>query len=310
MQITKSPKTAWRSIKDDRHKAVIRLGDSLELARSLPAGSINLTVTSPPYCMGKEYEKANQVDSFIEAHMAMLPEIIRITADGGSVCWQVGNFVRKNEVLPLDYIVYDIMRKFPEMKLRNRIVWTFGHGLHCQTRFSGRHETILWFTKGDEFEFDLDAVRVRQKYPGKRASKGPRKGEFSGNPLGKNPTDVWDIPNVKANHIEKTEHPCQFPVALVQRLIKALCPSEGIVFDPYCGAGSSGVATIIEGRRFLGGEISEKYTSIAKQRIDETLSGSPRVRPLDLPVYTPEATEKVATRPDHFWLPTLNAQAL
>ncbi|WP_186272015.1 DNA-methyltransferase [Burkholderia gladioli] len=301
MLLTKNLRRAWESVSEGRHEAAVRLGDSMELARAIPDGVINLTVTSPPYCMGKEYEGNNEVESFVEAHLAMLPEIVRATADGGSICWQVGNYVRKNEVLPLDYLVYDIMRQIPGVKLRNRIVWTFGHGLHCQSRFSGRHETILWFTKGDDYEFDLDSVRIPQRYPGKRSAKGPNKGEYSGNPRGKNPSDVWDIPNVKANHIEKTEHPCQYPVALVQRLVKALCPVNGILFDPYCGVGSAGVAAVLEGRRFIGGEIWERYATIAEQRINEAVAGIARVRPLDLPVYEPRPTERVAQRPDHFW---------
>lgn len=300
MLVTKNARRAWESVRDAKHQASVRVGDSMELIRALPDGCVDLTVTSPPYCMGKEYEGNNEVQSFIDSHLAMLPEIVRATADGGSICWQVGNYVRKNEVLPLDYLVFDMMRRFPEIKLRNRIVWTFGHGLHCQTRFSGRHETILWFTKGDEYDFDLDAVRVKQKYPGKRSSRGPNKGEFSGNPRGKNPSDVWDIPNVKANHVEKTEHPCQFPVALVQRLIRALCPANGLVLDPYCGVGSSGVAAVLEGRRFVGGELIERYADIAKVRIDDASSGFAKVRQ-DLPVYEPRPTEAVAMRPDHFW---------
>ena len=123
--------------------------------------------------------------------------------------------------------------------MRNRIIWTFGHGLNSVRRFSGRHETILWSTKGDSLEFNLDEVRVPQKYAGKRAYKGPHKGELSGNPLGKNPSDVWEIPNVKAKHIEKTEHPCQFPVAIPQRLIKALTHENALILDPFMGSGTT-----------------------------------------------------------------------
>ena len=130
------------------------------------------------------------------------------------------------------------------LKLRNRIIWRFNHGLHCKKRFSGRYETILWFTKNDEYVFNLDPVRVPSKYPGKRHFKGPKRGQLSGNPLGKNPSDiwdvvqqdwedeVWDIPNVKANHPEKTEHPCQFPVELVQRCVLALTQPGGSRFRP------------------------------------------------------------------------------
>ncbi|MFV0601768.1 MAG: DNA-methyltransferase [Brachymonas sp.] len=307
MLVTKSARRAWEALANARHQAVVRHGDSMDLVRAIPDGAVSLTVTSPPYCMGREYEGSDEVESFLEAHAVILPEVVRATAEGGSICWQVGNYVRKNEVLPLDYLVFDLMRRFPEMKLRNRIVWTFGHGLHCQTRFSGRHEVVLWFTKGNDYEFDLDAVRVQQKYPGKRSSKGPRKGELSGNPLGKNPTDVWDIPNVKANHIEKTEHPCQFPVALVQRLVRALCPENGVLLDPYCGAGSSGVAAVLEGRRFIGGELSERYVEIARGRIEAAINGDARVRPIDRPVYVPSPTEKVAQRPAHFWQQTLES---
>src|SRR5271155_3291541 len=77
---------------------------------------------------------------------------------GGSICWQVGHHVSKNVEIPLDALIYGIFAKSESLKLRNRIVWTFGHGEHCRRRFSGRHETVLWFTKGDGYHFDLDAI--------------------------------------------------------------------------------------------------------------------------------------------------------
>ena len=110
--------------------------------------------------------------------------------------------------------------------MRNRIVWHFEHGLHCSRRLSGRYETIMWFTKGDDYVFELDPIRVPQKYPGKKYFKGPKAGQYSCNPLGKNPGDVWTIPNVKSNHVEKTGHPCQFPVELIERLVLALTRKE------------------------------------------------------------------------------------
>ena len=301
-----TPKQACKAIKSQSDRTCLFHGDSLDLVRALPDQCLDLTVTSPPYCMGKEYESSNEIADFVLAHEVLLPEIVRATKEGGSICWQIGNFVKKGEVVPLDFLIYDLMRQFPTIKLRNRIIWTFGHGLHCRNRFSGRHETILWFTKGDKYHFDLDAVRVPQLYPGKRANKGPNKGEFSGNPLGKNPADVWNIPNVKANHIEKTDHPCQFPVALVQRLIRSLCPADGLVFDPFSGVGSSGVAAILEKRRFLGGELNEHYVNIALERLTDATLGQARVRPVDLPVYQPSPNESVARKPDHFWTTPTN----
>jgi adenine-specific DNA-methyltransferase len=252
--------------------------------------------------MGKEYEPGNKIEDFVEAHEKILPEIVRVTKPGGSICWQVGYHVRDNDVTPLDYIVFSILKQHcPDITLRNRVIWTFGHGLHNSTRFSGRHEMVLWFTKGKEYTFDLDSVRIPQKYPGKKASRGPNRGNLRGNPKGKNPSDVWDIPNVKANHIEKTEHPCQFPVALPQRFIRALTSRSDLVMDPFAGSSSTGVAAILEGRRFLGAEMSEDYCEIGIERLKDAVIGQAKVRPMNQDVRTPSPTEAVSRKPEHFW---------
>jgi adenine-specific DNA-methyltransferase len=207
--------------------------------------------------------------------------------------------VRGGIEIPLDALVYFVSRKSPELVLRNRIIWTFNHGSHSAKRFSGRHETILWFTKGDDYTFNLDAVRVPQRYPGKRHYQGPNKGKWSGNPLGKNPGDVWDIPNVKARHPEKTDHPCQFPCALVRRLILALSNKGDVVLDPFAGSGTTCVTSLLEQRNFVGSEKSSKYVAIARQRIDQVVRGHPKIR-LDLPVRLPRGNEAVAIAPPHF----------
>lgn len=183
--------------------------------------------------------------------------------------------------------------------MRNRIIWTFGHGLNSTQRFSGRHETILWFTKGENYKFNLDSIRIPQKYPGKRYYKGEHKGELSGNPLGKNPSDVWDIPNVKANHVEKTAHPCQFPAAIPLRLIRALTDVDGTVLDPFMGSGTSAVAALLANRKFIGAEIKEEYYAIACERIYNTLEGKVNVRE-DIPVMKPNKNTAVAKLPNSF----------
>jgi len=281
-------------------------GDCLELIKQIEADSIDLIITSPPYCMGKRYENPkDDLKTFTEQHVSLLPEIYRILSPGGSMCWQIGYHVKDSTIMPLDYIIYDIINKqlSEEIRnglvLRNRIVWTFGHGLNNTKRFSGRHEVILWYTKGEEYLFDLDSVRIPQKYPGKRYFKGDKKGELSGNPLGKNPSDVWDVPNVKANHIEKTEHPCQFPIVIPQRLIKSLTPPNGIVLDPFTGSGSSGIAAAIEKRRFIGAELSPEYHAIAKKRINDAISGKISYRE-DKPVIEPDLRAAVAQLPKEF----------
>jgi adenine-specific DNA-methyltransferase len=186
------------------------------------------------------------------------------------------------------------------LRLRSRIVWHFEHGLHCKRRFSGRHETVLWYTKGDRYTFNLDAVRVPQKYPGKRAYKGPNRGHYSGNPLGKNPGDVWIFPNVKANHAEKTGHPCQFPIELAERVIRALTNEHDLVFDPFLGSGTTAVTAVLLNRRAAGAEIVEEYMRIAEERIHLARRGAIPRRPLTKPVYVPKPNTPLTIVPAEF----------
>jgi bstYI methyltransferase len=290
-------------------------GDSFKLLKKIPDNSVNMIISSPPYCMGKEYESLTDDEkSFIDKHKIILPEVVRILKKGGSLCWQIGYHVKNSEVIPLDILVYNIIMEFnsnfsknEKMKLRNRIIWTFGHGLHSKKRLSGRHEIILWFTKGDEYTFNLDDIRIPQKYPGKTHHKGEKKGKISGNPNGKNPSDVWrelvedvwDIPNVKFNHPEKTAHPCQFPSAIPIRLVKALTNVGDIVMDPFMGSGTSAIASIITDRNFIGVELNNNYFEITKQRILDAINGKIKLRE-DKPVYQPTGREKVAKKPECF----------
>ncbi|MFK9091721.1 DNA-methyltransferase [Bacillus salipaludis] len=273
-------------------------GNCEDFLHSIENESIQLIITSPPYNVGKDYEKAMPFEEYINWQDNIIKLCIDKLKPEGSICWQVGNYVDKknsNEIYPLDIYLYNSF-KSRGMKLRNRIVWHFGHGLHAKNRFSGRYETILWFTKSDDYVFNLDSVRIPQKYPGKKAYKGDRAGEYSGNPLGKNPSDVWEIPNVKSQHVEKTEHPCQFPVALINRLVLALSNENDLVFDPFMGVGTTQVSSLLNNRRTAGCEIMPKYMEIAKSRIIETQNGTIKFRE-DKPVYSPPSGTSLTTNP-------------
>ena len=260
--------------------------DNLAFMGRYPDNAFQLIVTSPPYNLGKAYESRRALDDYLAQQEAVIAECVRLLADSGSLCWQVGNYVDKGEVLPLDTLLYPIFRK-QRMKLRNRIVWHFGHGLHCTKRLSGRYETINWWTKTDSYTWNLDAIRVPSKYPGKRHFKGPNIGKLSGNPLGKNPSDVWAFPNVKSNHPEKTSHPCQFPVELVERLVLSMTNPGDAVLDPYMGVGSAIVAALKHGRAGHGCDTVEDYVEIAKDRVRQLAAGTLRTRPMGLPIYDP-----------------------
>jgi len=264
----------------------IQCADNLQFMRSLGDESIHLIATSPPYNIGKAYESRRTLEVYLEQQAAAIAEAVRVLHPKGSICWQVGNYVDDGEIYPLDISLYPLF-KVHGLQLRNRIVWTYGHGLHCQKRFSGRHETILWFTKSKDYTFNLDMVRVPSKYPDKKYFKGPRQGEISGNPLGKNPSDVWDIPNVKANHVEKTEHPCQFPVGLVERLVLSLTDKGENVLDPYLGSGSTAIAAVKNDRNAYGCDLVSSYVNVARKRIEDLRAGRLRTRPMNKPIYQP-----------------------
>lgn len=272
-------------------RAEIVCENNLRFIHKLDDESMNLIITSPPYNIGKAYEVRQEREKYIEDQAACIAEAVRVLAPNGSICWQVGNHVDNGEVFPLDILLYPLFAQHG-LKLRNRIVWTFGHGLHCQKRFSGRHETILWFSKTDDYTFNLDPVRVPTKYPNKKHFKGPNKGKLSSNPLGKNPSDVWDIPNVKSNHVEKTDHPCQFPVGLVERLVLALTNEGDNVLDPYLGVGSSAIAALKHHRNAYGCDLNQGYVNIAWERIHQLRDGTLRTRPMNKPVYDPKMPTK------------------
>ena len=287
---------------------VFECNDAVAFARKLQDESVNLVITSPPYNIGKSYETRVSIQEYLDTQAELIKELVRVLHPSGSICWQVGNYIEKSEVFPLDIYYYSIFKDLG-LKLRNRIIWHFGHGLHASKRFSGRYETLLWFTKTDDYIFNLDDVRVPSKYPSKRHFKGDKKGELSGNPLGKNPSDfwgkiqedfdrgLWEIPNVKSNHVEKTEHPCQFPVELVERCVLALTNEEDIVFDPYAGVASSLLAAVKHNRKALGVDRAKEYIQIGNDRLQRFLQGTLEIRPIGKPVHEPTGKEGITQIP-------------
>jgi len=292
-------------------------GDALDVVEGLPDNSVQLVLTSPPYNIGKEYEKNgfSSLEEYSAWMRDLLNKISRKLTPNGSICWQIGNHVKAGAIIPLDYIFFPIFSE-AGFKLRNRIIWTFNFGLHAKQRLSGRYEVMLWFTKSDDYIFNLDSIRVPQLYPGKRhSSKKASKSGPSGNPLGKNPSDfwtfdgekffqseaVWEIPNVKSNHPEKTPHPCQFPGELAERCILAFTSPDDLVFDPFAGTGTTAIIAKGLNRRGLGVELSPAYAELARERQKSFETGMLSKRPSGTETRRPKESERVAQIPQE-WL--------
>jgi len=289
----------------------IRNEECLDTLRTIDSGRFDLVITSPPYNVGKEYETKTSIEKYLETQEEIIDEIVRTLSDKGNLCWQIGNYVHRGEIFPLDIYYYQIFKK-RGLKLRNRIIWHFGHGLHASNRFSGRYETLLWFSKTDNYIFNLDEVRIPSKYPGKLHFKGPNRGKPSGNPLGKNPSDIWEvmaqdwetamwnIPNVKNNHPEKTPHPCQFPIELVERCVLALSNEGSWVLDPFAGVCSTVIGAIMHNRNALGIERDEEYCRLAEERIQDLKGGNLKMRPMTKSIHVPSPNDKISRIPDEW----------
>jgi len=248
----------------------IYLGDCLELLKATPDESVDCIVSSPPYNIGKAYESRQVLADYLEGQRLVLEECARVLKSSGSLWWQVGSYSNKGSLIPLDVRFFPMLEDLGLIP-RNRIAWVRQHGLHAKNKFSARHETILWFTKSDDYKFNLDSIRVPQKYQNKKSWRGDNKGELTCNPLGKNPGDIWIFQNVKHNHEEQTIHPAQFPEDMIARMVLSTTDPGDIVLDPYMGTGTAAVVARDHDRHFVGAELDKDYWSVAERR----LSGEP-----------------------------------
>ncbi len=241
-------------------------GDSLELMNYIPEESLPLTVTSPPYNIGKEYESVLELDDYIEWIAKWIDQVYRCTLPDGSFWLNLGylSIPKKAKAIPIPYLIWD---KVP-FYLIQEIVWNYSAGVAGKLFFSPRNEKFLWYVKDQKnYVFNLDDIRdPNVKYPNQK-----KNGKLKCNIKGKNPTDVWQIPKVTSgknrSSKERTPHPAQFPVQLVSRIILASSQINDIVFDPFFGSGSTAEAAIKNGRKVIGFELNESYINIAIERI-------------------------------------------
>ena len=244
--------------------------DCLDGMRLLPDALVNLTVTSPPYNIGKEYESLIETSDYIDWCAKWIKEIHRLTADDGAFWLNVGYFEVKNKGLavPIPYLLWDKT----DFYLLQEMVWNYAAGVACKSRFSPRNEKLLWYIKNQrQYIFNLDDVRdPNVKYPNQK-----KNGKLKCNPLGKNPSDVWQIPKVTSganrSSKERTAHPAQFPTEMIERVIKSSSNKGDLIMDPFMGSGSTAVAALNTGRNVIGFEVENKYIRIAQDRIENFL---------------------------------------
>jgi adenine-specific DNA-methyltransferase len=248
----------------------IYCGDCTDILPRLPIATINLTITSPPYNIGKEYEKILDVDEYIAWCEAWICEIYNITQENGSFWLNLGYLSLPDlaKAIPIPYLLW---RKIP-FYLIQEVVWHYGAGVASWKSYSPRNEKWLWYVKNQyDYTFNLDDVRdPNVKYPNQK-----KNGKLKCNPLGKNPTDVWEFAKVTSgtnrSSIERTPHPAQFPAALIQRIMLASSNKGDLILDPFIGSGTVAEVGFYLERNVIGIEINPSYASIAAERVENAI---------------------------------------
>jgi adenine-specific DNA-methyltransferase len=244
--------------------------DCLKAMKQMKESCIDLTITSPPYNIGKEYEEQLELEQYLQWCGSWISEIYRLTSANGAFWLNLGYVERpgKAKAIPLPYLLWERVPFF----MMQEIVWNYGAGVAARTSFSPRNEKFLWYVRDPEhYTFNLDEIRDPDvKYPNQK-----KNGKLKCNPLGKNPSDVWNFPKVTSGtdraSVERTPHPAQFPIAVIDRIVRACSNSGDLLLDPFMGSGTTAVVALSLNRPVIGFEIADKYLQIAIQRIESFL---------------------------------------
>ena len=256
--------------------------DCIEAMRSIPEPLIDLTVTSPPYNIGKEYEKPLSMEKYVKWSKTWINEVYGITKDEGAFWLNLGyvEVPSQGKAIPLPYLLWDASPFY----MMQEVIWHYGAGVASKKSLSPRNEKFLWYVKNqNSYTFNLDDIRdPNVKYPNQK-----KNGKLKCNPLGKNPTDVWQFPKVtsgsKRSSKERTPHPAQFPQAVIERIIKGSSNKNDLILDPFIGSGTTAVIAMENDRKVIGFELKEEYCEITANRIENYLEEK-RVSQLALPL--------------------------
>ncbi len=249
-------------------KTIYKFGDCRKLLKELERNSIKMAVTSPPYNLKKAYGLYSDdvgLDEWKSLIDETMKEVHRVLTPDGSFFLNVGPVPEKKtkEIIPLDSIAWELGRK-NGFKLRNKIVWHFNNMQNCTNRLSGRWEAILWFVKDlDNYTFNLKDVKIPV------LTQNDKRFDAS---TGRNPTDVWffnRVNNMTKKKFDMEDHPCIYPVDMIERIIKMSTNQGDWVLDPFLGSGTTLVAARKLNRHSIGFELDPKYDKVIKRRLEQ-----------------------------------------
>lgn len=237
------------------------INKSSESMGELPDASIHLIVTSPPYNVGKEYDQDLSLEEYLEMLGKVFTESYRVLVKGGRIIINIANIGRK----PYIHLNGLLSKQLIEIGfiMRGEIIWSKGASSGGSTAWGSwlspsnptlrdTHEYILVFSKSN----------YKRDNPEKRGTSITRDDFLE---LTKS---VWIIPTESA---KKIGHPAPFPIELPRKIIDLYSFKDEVVLDPFIGSGSTAIASIQSGRKFIGYEIDQKYVELANIRIAKYL---------------------------------------
>ena len=254
----------------EQENCLIYNTDCLEGLRKIKEPMFRLTVTSPPYNIGKEYESKLSLEEYLNWCQKWINRVYMISTNDASFWLNLGYLSIPNQAkaIPIPYLIWNRVPFF----LMQEVVWHYGAGVAAKKFLSPRNEKFLWYVKNaEEYTFNLDEIRdPNVKYPNQK-----KNGKIKVNALGKNPTDVWIFPKVtsgnKRSSKERTNHPAQFPTAVIERIIKGCSNSGDLILDPFMGSGTTAEVALNLGRLVVGFEINKDYCDITSRRLSKNL---------------------------------------
>jgi len=232
-------------------------GDAAAELRRLAPASVDLVVADPPYNLGKDYGNNRDGKTWAEYERfttAWLDQAVRVLRPGGTIYVFMG----------VRYIarLYQALEDGFGLTFQGWITWHYTQGMGRTRGFSPRHEDILFFSAGPDITFNLDPVRVPQKYYRRR-----------NNMTGANPGDVWQFSHVHYCSAEREPHPTQKPEALIERLVRASSNPGDLVVDPFVGSGTTARVARVLGRRTVGIDVNPDYVAMAERRLAAPFGG-------------------------------------
>lgn len=240
-----------------------KLGDALELLKNVPSASVDVVIADPPYNLGKNYGNNHDLkehDEYLEFSKKWLQEARRVLKDDGTIYVFMG-------VRFISYL-YEILERQLDMSFNSWITWFYTQGIGKKKGFSPRHDDILMFTKNEKFKFNLDEIKVPQKYY--RARNNMR---------GANPGNVWEFSHVHYSNKNRKPHPTQKPEGIIERMILASSDEGDLILDPFAGSGTTLRVAQQLNRRCIGFEINPDYIEMIKERLEQEFNGFDSIDP-------------------------------